>query len=331
MITDIRTAADEFTRDPSFRLKGGLFPMTLLDLNSGDLQELRHDLTLKVAEAPAFFQQAPAVLSFEQLPLDSAVIELGNIVQLCLEFGMIVVALKGGSDELLAQAKELNLALLPAARTKPKDSDKTRQADPVKLETKPAEQIDETSLDNIIATPTENTQQELTLTTPAADQSEPSAMVDKKPSAMVDKKPSAVVNKEPSAAVNETPSSEQEPKPVAATLTPPTANCKIISTPVRSGQQIYAAGGDLIVLAPVSAGAELLADGNIHVYGALRGRALAGVKGDTNARVFCQSQEAELISIAGCFMVDEDLRSDHWKQPVQVILKDESLQIQSLS
>jgi septum site-determining protein MinC len=323
MITDIRTAADEFTREPSFRLKGGLFPMTLLDLNSGDLQELRHDLTLKVAEAPAFFQQAPAVLSFEQLPLDSAVIELGNIVQLCLEFGMIVVALKGGSDELLAQAKELNLALLPAARTKPKDSVKTRQADPVKLETEPAEQIDETSLDNIIATPTENTQQELTLTTPAADQPEPSAMVDKEPS--------AVANKEPSAAVNETPSSKQEPKPVAAALTPPTANCKIISTPVRSGQQIYAAGGDLIVLAPVSAGAELLADGNIHVYGALRGRALAGVKGDTNARVFCQSQEAELISIAGCFMVDEDLRSDHWKQPVQVILKDESLQIQSLS
>jgi len=306
MITDICTAVDDVTREPSFRLKGGLFPMTLLDLSNADLQELRLDLTRKVAEAPAFFQQAPAVLSLEQLPLDSAPIELDRIVQLCLEFGMIVVALKGGTEELLAQAKELNLALLPAARAKPKDNLKTNEADQIKP--RQVEKVAEGSHDKIVATPTENSQQELTLTTSdAADESEPSTTVSAKSS------------------------TEQDQQPIAAALPTPTANCKIISTPIRSGQQIYAAGGDLIVLAQVSAGAELLADGNIHVYGALRGRALAGVKGDTNARVFCQSQEAELISIAGCFMVDEDLRSDHWKQPVQVILKDESLQIESLA
>ncbi len=123
-------------------------------------------------------------------------------------------------------------------------------------------------------------------------------------------------------------SEEQHPAPSEET---PAPSCKIISTPIRSGQQIYAAGGDLIVLAPVSAGAELLADGNIHVYGALRGRALAGVKGNTDARVFCHSQEAELISIAGCFMVDEDLRSDHWKQAVQILLQDDKLHIKPLA
>ena len=105
---------------------------------------------------------------------------------------------------------------------------------------------------------------------------------------------------------------------------------KIITTPIRSGQQIYATGGDLIVMAPVSAGAEILADGNIHVYGPMRGRVLAGVQGNTSARVFCQSLEAELISIAGHFTTDEDPHSQHWKQAVQIHLEGKSLRVEPL-
>ncbi len=105
---------------------------------------------------------------------------------------------------------------------------------------------------------------------------------------------------------------------------------KVITTPIRSGQQIYAANCDLIILSSVSAGAEVLADGNIHIYGALRGRALAGIKGNTNARIFCSSQEAELISIAGEFMVDENLRKDHWKQAVQIKLIDNKISIENI-
>ncbi len=82
---------------------------------------------------------------------------------------------------------------------------------------------------------------------------------------------------------------------------------KVITQPVRSGQQIYAKGGDLIVLASVSHGAELLADGNITVYGALRGRALAGIHGDENAHILCSECDAELISIAGRYLVRENL------------------------
>ena len=93
---------------------------------------------------------------------------------------------------------------------------------------------------------------------------------------------------------------------------------------------IYARGGDLIVLAPVSAGAELLADGHIHVYGPLRGRALAGVTGDRQARIFCQSLEAELVSIAGQYKVAEDLRKQQWKAPVQISLEGDSLKITGL-
>lgn len=101
---------------------------------------------------------------------------------------------------------------------------------------------------------------------------------------------------------------------------------KLITKPIRSGQQVYAEG-DLIILAQVSAGAEVLADGNIHVYGALRGRALAGVKGNVEARIFCKSMEAELVSIAGNFMLSDALQDIVWKDGAQVLLVDDSLEI----
>lgn len=106
---------------------------------------------------------------------------------------------------------------------------------------------------------------------------------------------------------------------------------KIVSRPVRSGQQVYAEGSDLIVTASVSEGAELLADGNIHVYGTLRGRALAGVKGNTQARVYCQGLDAELVSIAGQFIMHESVKGECWKKPAQVYLEEESLRIVPLA
>lgn len=100
---------------------------------------------------------------------------------------------------------------------------------------------------------------------------------------------------------------------------------------VRSGQQIYAPSGDLLVLNSVSHGAELLADGHIHVYGPLRGRALAGISGNEEAHIFCQSLEAELVSIAGRYKISEDLKDDPlWKKPVRVFLEKGKLQIAKL-
>jgi septum site-determining protein MinC len=104
----------------------------------------------------------------------------------------------------------------------------------------------------------------------------------------------------------------------------------LITRPVRSGQQLYAHGGDLVVLAAISAGAELLADGHIHVYGALRGRALAGVGGNAGARIFCHSLEAELISIAGFWRVREDIPERLIGKPVQIYLEDERMTIEPL-
>lgn len=106
---------------------------------------------------------------------------------------------------------------------------------------------------------------------------------------------------------------------------------RVLTQPVRSGQQIYARGGDLIVVSTVSPGAEVLADGCIHVYGPLRGRALAGAQGDETARIFCQELDAELIAVAGRYRVSEDLDESMRGQRVQVQLQDESLIISPLN
>ncbi|MDK8464639.1 septum site-determining protein MinC [Marinobacter sp. SS13-12] len=108
------------------------------------------------------------------------------------------------------------------------------------------------------------------------------------------------------------------------------APARIINQPVRSGQQVYAPDGDLIILAPVQAGAEVLAAGNIHVYGPLRGRALAGIHGAEHARVFCQSLEAELVSIAGHYKISEDLQDNGWKTAVQIQLREDLLVVTPL-
>ncbi len=105
---------------------------------------------------------------------------------------------------------------------------------------------------------------------------------------------------------------------------------KIVTQPVRSGQRVYAQGGDLIVLTQVSHGAEIMADGNIHIYGTLRGRALAGVKGNLQTRIFCKDLQAEVISIAGNYRISENLDESVRGKPVQIYLDDRSLIIDEL-
>jgi septum site-determining protein MinC len=143
--------------------------------------------------------------------------------------------------------------------------------------------------------------------------------------------PSQLAGRPPAEApVQPTPRAEPAAEPVPAPAATTTTPAMFVDRPLRSGQQVYARGTDLIVLAPVSAGAEVLADGHIHVYGPLRGRALAGVNGNTEARIFCQSMEAELISIAGYFKTSEDLHAECWQQPIQALLRGSRLDTVSL-
>ncbi len=255
------TVAENAPSKISFRLKGGLFPLTLLDLHHYTPEQLRLDLGAKVAEAPGFFQQTPVIIGFESFAGDFRDLPLIELQEILREHGMIGVALKGANSSLEAQAQKAGLAIMPA---------------------------------NTRTTPVKET----------------------------------LVEPEAQPEVE----SESGPEEASSAPTPSALSTasKIVSTPVRSGQQVYAPGGDLIVLAPVSAGAEILADGNIHVYAPLRGRALAGAQGNENAQVFCQSLEAELISIAGHFKLVEELKNEHWKQAVRISLQSQALCIDAL-
>jgi septum site-determining protein MinC len=109
----------------------------------------------------------------------------------------------------------------------------------------------------------------------------------------------------------------------AAAMAPPVAlGPMVVDKPLRSGQQVYAKGRDLIVLAMVNAGAEVIADGNIHIYATLRGKAIAGARGNVQARIFAQAMEPELISIAGIYRTSENaLSKDVLGQAAQVCLQ----------
>jgi septum site-determining protein MinC len=125
-----------------------------------------------------------------------------------------------------------------------------------------------------------------------------------------------------------TPEPAPEPAPVERTVR---ANRTIVvDEPVRAGQQIYAEGGDLIALAPVSPGGEVLADGHIHVYSHLRGRAHAGVDGDQSARIFCHSLEAQLVSIAGIYVVNEEIDARFLSKRVQIRCVSDALEMERL-
>jgi septum site-determining protein MinC len=134
---------------------------------------------------------------------------------------------------------------------------------------------------------------------------------------------------------------ESGPTPVAAPsaqnapsrLQPPAkpaGSSKLIEQPVRSGQRIYAQGGDLIVRAQVSPGAEIIADGNIHIYGSLRGRALAGVQGNLEARIFCADLQAELVGIGGHYKISENIDGAVRGKPVHIYLQNDTLIIDPL-
>jgi septum site-determining protein MinC len=121
-----------------------------------------------------------------------------------------------------------------------------------------------------------------------------------------------------------------EPAPAARPAASNSSPGLVQRTPVRSGQQVYADNRDLTVLSAVGAGAEVIADGSIHIYGALRGRALAGAQGNEDARIFCREFHAELVAVAGHYKVLEDIPKDLRGKAVQVWLENGQLKLAAL-
>ena len=228
----------------SLELKGSLFPLSVLSSQDMSISSLQLQLQQKLAQAPAFFYQAPIILNLsdcQQTP------DFLAIKQLFIELKLVLVGVCGASAELRQLAQQAGLAALQLGK-----------------DAKP--QISATNAVN---------------TAPAA--------------------------------------------PVSVMM-----DSKIVEQTVRSGQQIYAKGADLIVKGTVGAGAEVIADGNIHIYGTLRGKAIAGAAGDSSKRIYCYNLQAELISIAGNYWLSDSLQGTFWGKPACVKLQDEQLVLAEL-
>ena len=234
--------------DMAFTFKGGMLPMTVMELTSADPERIREQLAGKLSQSPAFFQHTPVVLSVEKL--DEPHLALERICAVCRSHKLLPVAVRGGTDPVKQSAWALGLGWFP-----PTDNSRARTLEEVA----------------------------------------------------------------PVAAA--TPEVEE---PAAA------SGGRIYRGTVRSGQQVSAPEGDLVVIGAVNAGAEVLAAGSVHVYGALRGRALAGIHGDTDAGIFCRELRAELLSVAGNYKRLEDIDPQLLGSSVQVVLRDAQLRIAAL-
>ncbi len=232
-------------QEPVFELKSGHVTLPNLRLLTSDLDSLDEQLLARVQQAPGFFRNTPVVIDLSSVAEQNAEIDFALLVGLMRGYGMLPVAIQGGSAQHQEMAEFLELAVLANNKTQRRTN--SRQKTPI----------------------------------------------------------------------GEKPGRKSAP-------------AMIISKPIRSGQRVYATGGDLIIVASVSSGAEVIADGNIHVYGTLRGRALAGVKGNRESRIFCQNLQAELLAVAGQYRVSEQLEPSQLGKPVQIYLSDKKLLIENL-
>ena len=275
---------------PCFELKGSLFTLTVLQLFDNDLKRLETQLTERVKMAPGFFNQTPVVIDLHALDEQQQNLDFFDLREILLSLSIIPVGVKGALPAVKAPLEAAGLAILAEARH---SAEKTPAAQPSETE-HPVPENKETEPQ-----------------TPEA--------------------PSPEIQEAETGQAAENRGSETGSRDAAeASATPATAPAKVVKQTIRSGRQVYARGGDLIIIGSVSAGAEVLADGNIHVYGTLRGRALAGVQGDQSAAIFCHSLQSELVSIAGIYLLSEDIPEDKIGAPVQVYMHNERLEMDHL-
>jgi len=289
----------------SFDLKGTTLPLTAVVLKTTDLITLASDLESRMAESPDYFDHDPVVIDLAAVRADDAPVNFDSLIAVLRNYHMVPVAARGGGPKQMLAARAAGLCMAPdvsghsGARAQP-------DAGPGEAGGYPA--ATGASVE-ALAVPT------LPVTSAMADDVDPVAGT------------VGTIVVEPAVEIREV------IREVVREIEVPVGNVPtlVIDKPLRSGQQVYARGADLIVLAAVSFGAEVMADGNIHVYGPLRGRALAGVLGDTTARIFTTCLEPQLISIAGIYRTTEVPIADEVAgKPAQVKLVGEKIVIEPL-
>lgn len=293
-----------------FELKAAAFTLPVVRLLGTDMDAVAEQLGAKVDQAPDFFRNTPVVVDLSGLAPGTDDVQFPLLVGLLRGYGMIPVGVRGGDASHNQAAEAMELAILgdvhvrrPHSKSKPPQSRQVASR-PTAIKPAPTPGHEALGGDRIPA--------------PTPSNSHAAGF------------PSGT-RPEAASGVASSPASNPRPSPKPSPGKPgPGSPFKVVSGPIRSGQRIYAAGGDLSIIGAVSSGAELLADGNIHVYGPLRGRAIAGNNGDPAARIFCQNLQAELVSVAGHYRVSENIPATLRGMPVQVFLDQEVLRIEKL-
>lgn len=284
-------AVKQATQNRAFQLKGSLFTLTVLQLLHTDSALFAEQLDELVKQAPKFFQATPVVLDLQLLDESIININFQELCELLQSRGMVPIGIRGGSDKQQFNARALGLAVLTASKNDDSVASSSNQI--AQGQNASRSSTETTSL-------TSRPKQSRT-------QSEPET---------------------PTSRTAESSTQTQTQKTTSTTPTQPgAATTMVVARPIRSGQQIYSPNGDLTIIGSVSEGAELLATGSIHVYGALRGRALAGINGDTTARIFCRALNAELVSIAGVYIASESLCLSESSQSMQIYYADGRLHL----
>lgn len=277
--------------EPAFKLKIANLSLFVLYVNTTDMVQLKKQLDMRFNKTQDFFSNTPVALDLSAIANSNISPDFAGLISFMLDHGMHATGVVGGSAEQREAAVQSGLGLFPDTIVKPA------------VKTAPIP----TTAPGITPNAEEGSQPEL----PGLGLSIEPAACEPNSSKILD-------------------SDTQLQKPVSQVL-PTFRPTMIINKPVRTGQRIYAEGANLVVLGVVNAGAELIADGDIHIYAPLRGRAIAGAQGNENARIFIHSLEAELISIAGCFKVFENGIPENLRgKPVQVHLDRSDLIIQPL-
>ena len=283
---------------PAFDLKSTSWTLAALRLQTADLALLVAALDARFGDSPGLFDNDPVVIDLAPLRDADEAVHLAGLLPHLRRHGLVPIAAQGGSAAQMATARAAGLAEAPDAAPKAALAAAAPAAMP------PA----------------------------AAEPAEPAKLVAH--AAHAEPAPNA----EPATPAE--PEAQAAPQPVRDglrdTAAPPglatTVPTMVVDKPLRSGQRLYARGGDLVVLAAVSFGAEVIADGNIHVYGPLRGRAIAGARGNTDARIFSTCLEPQLVSIAGIYRTSENpLPANVQGQPGQVRLDGEKILVEPLT
>ena len=292
---------------PTFDLKSTAWTLTALRLHTADLGLLVAALDARFGDNPGLFDNDPLVIDLSPLRDADTEFDIAGLLPHLRRHLLVPIAAQGGSDAQMAAARAAGLA--EALDAAPAEAATARSAAPAAVNTP-----DLPSSPNAPAAPN----------TPNAPLAPARDRVVREPAA----RKSAGADAEPidglRAAVREVEVVREVPTAAVPTM--------VIDKPLRSGQRVYARGGDLVVLAVVSFGAEVIADGNIHVYAPLRGRAIAGARGNTEARIFSTCLEAQLVSIAGIYRTTETpLPAAVLGQPAQVWLDGEKIMVEPLT